>query len=58
MLAAIAERGRPEAVIPLDQIGRYLGSDRDRPLQVFLDGKTLARNQVRYIPRELFGLGY
>jgi hypothetical protein len=58
MLAALAERGRPEAIIPLDKIGRYMGGDRPLKVDVYLDGQQLARNQVKHIPRVLFGAGY
>jgi hypothetical protein len=58
MLAALAERGQPEAVIPLDRLARYTGADRPIEIVVKLDGETVARNQVKHIPRVLFGQGY
>lgn len=45
-----------EMVTPLDP--RDMQDPDDRPIRIYLDGREIARNQVRHIPSVLFGAGY
>jgi hypothetical protein len=53
--AGIFGEAGPEAVIPLDRLSSFVGNQRPIEITVVseLDGREVARNTVRHIPREL-----